>query len=129
LDLPSGKLERMFDGWPLVYPRRPARRVVDPPVTVVVDLRLGLPTRLADMRRVPLFVRQDGLELVEIRPGFLVGWVQSTAGEWWGLVDVDLRTGSGRGHLIVRQLLPARAITADRARGKPEAKDPAPERR
>jgi hypothetical protein len=101
----------VFDQWPLVYPRRPARRVVDPPMAVVVDLRLGLPTRLGDMRRVPLFVRQDGLELVELRPGVLVGWVQSTAGDWWGLVDVDLRTGSSQGHLRVRQLLPASAIT------------------
>jgi hypothetical protein len=83
---------------------------VDPPIPVVVDLRLGLPTRLADMRRVPLFVRQDGLELVDVRPGVLVGWVQSTAGEWWGLVDVELRTGSGTGHLVIRQLLPSRAI-------------------
>lgn len=96
----------------MVYPRRPARRVVDPPRAVVVDLRLGLPTRLGDMRRVPLFLWSDGLRLGDVRPGLLVGWVQSTAGEWWGLVDVDLRTGSGHGRLVIRQLLPARAITA-----------------
>ena len=83
---------------------------MDPPRAVVVDLRLGLPTRLGDMRTVPLYLWSDGLRLGGVRPGELVGWVQSTAGEWWGLVDVDLRTGSGRGRLVVRQLLPARAI-------------------
>jgi len=102
----------VFDSWPVGYPLRPARRVVDPPRAVVGDLRLGLPTRLGDMRTVPLYLWSDGLRLGGVRPGEFVGWVQSTAGEWWGLVDVDLRTGSGRGRLVVRQLLPARAIAA-----------------
>lgn len=64
------------------------------------------------IRTVPRYLWSDGLRLSGVRPGELAGWAQSTAGEWRGPVDVDPRTGSGRGRLVVRQLLPARAIAA-----------------
>jgi len=89
--------------------------LVTPPCRVVVNLLTGLPNRLADFRNVALFTRVDGLELTRPRVGMLVAWVQQTSGRWWGLVELEFVTGSGRGRLRVRQLFPASALTPPHA--------------
>jgi len=119
-------LEHVFDDCPVVHPQRPTRRLVSPPCRVVVNLLTGLPNRLADFRNVALFTRVDGLELTRPRVGVLVAWVQQTSGRWWGLVELEFVTGSGRGRLRVRQLFSASALTP--APAEPESPTPVHDR-
>jgi hypothetical protein len=100
----------VFEQWPVVYPQRPTRRVVHPAQPVAVSLLDALPGRLPDLRRVPLYVRVDGLELTRPCAGLLHAWIRQTTGAWWGLVELELRTGNDQGRFRTRQLIPASAL-------------------
>ncbi|MCX4098350.1 hypothetical protein [Nocardia sp. alder85J] len=55
-------------------------------------------------------IKAGGLDLTPTVPGLLHAWVRATDGTWFGLVEVVIHTGNGRGRLRVTQLCPPEAI-------------------
>ncbi|MDO3014637.1 hypothetical protein P5V34_11630 [Mycobacteroides abscessus subsp. abscessus] len=102
----------MFDGWVGDLPPR-ARRVVDPPRAVRVDLTrmIAAPDEAFRLDTVPMWTKLYGVNVSCEVTGYLDGWVKSTRGSWLALVTVDIPTGNGSAHLRIRQLCPVRALT------------------
>lgn len=84
----------MFEDWPAMFDP-PARREVDPPQPVTVNLARAVARTPAKLGNgVPLRVRAGGLDLDRRVPGLLCAWARVSTGEWlcWGdglLLTVD----------------------------------------
>ncbi|MFI1919370.1 hypothetical protein [Nocardia sp. NPDC020380] len=90
------------------------RRVVDPPVPVLVDLGAAVPTN-GPFRKdsVSLRIKSAALDLSATVPGLLYAWAQCTDGTWLGLVGYAIPTANRRGRVEARQWTPARALSPD----------------
>ncbi|MCX4097709.1 hypothetical protein [Nocardia sp. alder85J] len=102
----------MFEEWPDSFDP-PLRRVIDPPLPVAVHLPTALPTPAPKgfgQNKIAMRIKAGGIDLMGTTPGLLRAWVRASEGTWFGLVEVVLRTGNGRGRLRVTQLCPAAAI-------------------
>jgi hypothetical protein len=103
----------MFDEWPEEFSPS-LRRVVEPPLPVVVDLGQAISTQRATFgakKSVPLRVSSGGLRLAGNVPGLLHAWARAWNGVWLGLVEFTASTGNGRGQLIFRQWCPEHSLT------------------
>jgi hypothetical protein len=106
----------MFEEWPDPFN---LRRVLDPPVPVLVDLDTIFPTG-ADIGRpfgrnqIAMGIKAGGLVVTGQTPGRLHAWARATDGTWLGLVDFVLTTGNQQGREPARQWVPARALRATR---------------
>jgi len=111
---PSPIIERMFDDlfgdWPEAFPDTPARIQVRPPRPVDVDLGAILPADPHATRSTILRIRAACLDLTGTTPGQLLAWVRLTDATWIALVEVTATTGNRRGHLPIRQWVPAHAV-------------------
>ncbi|WP_280316607.1 hypothetical protein [Nocardia wallacei] len=102
----------MFETWPDEFTPS-LRRVVDPPMPVLVDLSKAIPTVAPNgfgRDRVPMRVKVGGLNLTATVPGRLHGWARCTDGSWVGLVEFVALTGNEHGRLPVAQLVPRQAL-------------------
>jgi hypothetical protein len=95
-------LEYVFDNG------RRARRPVDPPVDVLVDL-----TQLVPLERIrwgsdtPLWVRNHGLGIEPVRAR-LLEWVLTATGDWCGVCQITVSVDGAQLHLV--QLVPRSAL-------------------
>ena len=73
----------MFEDWPVTTQPSP-RRVVDPPLPVIVDLSriIDNPDDQFPRDAVPMHVKAEGLEFLAQVPGLLHAWARSTRGGW-----------------------------------------------
>lgn len=86
-----------------------ARRVVDPPRSVVVDVgRWMPPTRIRWGAATPLWMRTRGVPLSDRVPARLVEWWVTSAGDWYGRCQVTLRVDGE--DVSLDQLIPESAI-------------------
>lgn len=87
-------------------------RVLDSPRPVWVDpARLWGPTRTRWGKDTPIWLRKAGLDLRDPLPGLLFEWWQTMAGDWCGLVTVQVRVGGEGEHTAeLTMLLPESAI-------------------
>lgn len=100
----------MFEEWPSSFERR-LRHELDPPVPVVVDLAVAIPTPGGRFRdSLPLAVTQGGLQVSDRVPGMLLAWARTTTGAWIGLVEAVIVTGSRQGRVPIRQWCSAAAL-------------------
>ena len=91
----------------------PTRLVVDPPLSVLVDLTQAMRNPDDEFRcdRVSMRVKFEGISTKDsATQGLLRAWMQTTAGGWWGLVAFELRTGNGHGRVSIEQWCPARSL-------------------
>lgn len=101
----------MFQDWPVRHTPEP-RKTFDPPLPVTVDLGRAFARTPRSMRQgLALRVKAEGIALVGDAPGLLRVWIRTTAGDWIGLCDIELRTGNGHGTIHVQQWCPSNAIT------------------
>ena len=104
--------KHMFEEW-LCLGDPPTRRVVDPPIAVVVNVSTVMDNPDDKFRsdNVSMRVKMEGISTnCEVTRGLLHAWVQSTRGGWWGLMSFELATGNGKGRLAMRQWCPARSF-------------------
>ncbi|MBH0776560.1 hypothetical protein [Nocardia bovistercoris] len=89
------------------------RRVVDPPLPVLVDLGMAIPTHGASFRAeaVTMRVKAGGLHVAGSVPGLLYAWARTTDGSWLGLVGFAIGTGNRKGRVEVRQWCAAQALS------------------
>ncbi|GAB4590267.1 hypothetical protein [Nocardia sp. IFM 10818] len=101
----------MFEKWPEQFTPS-LRRAVDPPVAVLVDLGVAIPTDGHVFRRdeLPMRVKAGGLSLSGLVPGRLWAWARVNDGSWLGLVSFTVSTGNDHGRLEMTQWCPARAL-------------------
>lgn len=102
----------MFEEWP-VEMTPPTRRVVEPPIPVLVDLTriLKNPDDRFGRNEVSMRVKAEGLDFCLQVSGYLRAWAQSTQGGWLALVTCDVPTGNGKGKLPITQWCPANSVT------------------
>lgn len=102
----------MFDDWPDSF-EPTARRVVDPPVAVTVDLGLAIPTAGSKFgaNELPMRVRAGGLRVSGQVPGTLFAWARTSSGDWLGLAEFTISTANERGRLPMKQWCSQRALT------------------
>jgi len=100
----------LFGDWPEAFPDTPARIQVRPPLPVDVDLGAILPADPHATRSTILRIRAACLDLTGTTPGQLLAWVRLTDATWIALVEFTATTGNRRGHLPMRQWVPARAV-------------------
>jgi hypothetical protein len=86
-------------------------RVVDPPKLVWVRLAQVLPPARFGMDRVPLRVRQSGIDISATVPGVLVSWHQTITGDWWAKVRIEVTNRGQRAQMDLTQLVPAKAVS------------------
>ena len=106
-------MARMFERWPVSFTPT-TRRMVDPPLSVTIDLGY----LIDDFAEAPfradaisMRVKSEGLHLNGRVPGQIHAWAKTTRGTWIGLVSCEVRTGNGNGCLDIRQWCSAKAIT------------------
>ncbi|MEC3952897.1 hypothetical protein VMT65_07635 [Nocardia sp. CDC153] len=101
----------MFEYWSEEFTAS-QRRVVDPPMPVLVDLSVAIPT-FGPFRRdaVSLRIKSGALDLTATVPGLLYAWAQCTDSSWVGLVGFAIPTANKRGRIETRQWTPARALS------------------
>lgn len=102
----------MFEVW-VQEPEDSLLRIFDPPVPVVVDLGIAIPTYARAFRRdqISLRVKAGGLQIAGTVPGMLHAWVRATDGAWLGLVQCVVTAPNGRGRLTVQMLCSAKAVS------------------
>ncbi|WP_280507281.1 hypothetical protein [Nocardia flavorosea] len=103
----------MFDSWCDEF-SEPLRRVLDPPIPVLVNWGIALAGEPnAGFRREGLSMRTKaaGLDTTATVPGQLHCWARTTTGAWIGLVSTAIPTGNRGGYVETRQWCPARALT------------------
>lgn len=77
----------MFGSW-----SHKARRAVDPPQHVVVQMAYAFPSDRVDWGKgTPLWLRAAGLPISAEIPGHLTEWWQSSTGRWWARVEFTVR--------------------------------------
>ncbi|MGV9668405.1 hypothetical protein [Nocardia niigatensis] len=101
----------MFEYWSEEFTAA-QRRVVDPPMPVLVDLSVAIPTH-GPFRKdaVSLRIKTGALDLDATVPGLLYAWAQCTDGTWIGLVGFAIPAANGRGRIEARQWTPACALS------------------
>ncbi|MGW4125784.1 hypothetical protein [Nocardia sp. NPDC004711] len=101
----------MFEYWSEEFTAA-QRRVVDPPVPVLVDLSVAIPTS-GPFRRdaVSMRIKSGALDLTATVPGLLYAWAQCTDGTWIGLVGFAIPTANKRGRIETRQWTPGNALS------------------
>ncbi|OZD70586.1 hypothetical protein CH263_06430 [Rhodococcus sp. 06-1059B-a] len=93
----------MFAGWPVAF-QPPTRRVVDPPVPVLVDVSRAFGHQFsADASALPLKVRAEGLATDLKVQGVLHAWARTSKGEWLCCLSFRVPTGNGMGFLDVER--------------------------
>lgn len=86
------------------------RRVVDPPVPVVVDVLLAIgQSGERPANELPLRVRAEGLNVDCRVPGLLSAWARTVGGGWLAYLTFSIPTGNGLGALRVAQWCPSAA--------------------
>lgn len=101
----------MFEYWSDEFSSS-LRRVVDPPLPVLVDLGVAFPTQGTFRKEgVSLRVKAGGLLISGAVPGLLYAWARTTDGTWLGLVGFAVVTGNRQGRIEVRQWCSARALS------------------
>ncbi|MFG1796671.1 hypothetical protein [Nocardia sp. NPDC049149] len=120
----------MFDRWPDEFSPS-LRRVLDPPMPVVVDLGQAIPTHRAKFGTggVPLRVSSGGLRLTGTVPGVLYAWARAWDGVWLGLCEFTVHTGNDRGQLDMRQWCPEHSLTPSPAKANNDYRDRSDSRR
>ncbi|MQY28757.1 hypothetical protein [Nocardia aurantia] len=108
----------MFETWPEIFSPS-MRRVVDPPVPVLVELGVAIartPGGRFGRDTLPMRVKAGGLDLSRTVPGRLLAWARCSDGSWLGLVEFMIATGNDRGRIAVTQWCGARALRPDPGR-------------
>lgn len=103
----------IFDAWPTTF-EPPTRRIVDPPMTVNVNVALAIGRSGSGRFRdtTPLKVRAEGLAMDTTVEGTLFAWARTGTGDWLAAVSFSILTGNKKGRLdLDRQWCPAAAIT------------------
>lgn len=103
----------MFEYWSDEFSES-LRRVVDPPKQVLLDLSIAIGPPQGAFRKdeVSLRIKQAGLDLTEVVPGWLYAWAQCTDGSWIGLVGFAIPTSQkGKGRIETKQWCAMRAIS------------------
>lgn len=105
-------IESVFDTWSDEF-SAPLRRVLDPPIPVLVNWSVALAEPSAGFRRDGLSMRTKaaGLDTTATVPGQLHCWARTTTGAWIGLVTTAIPTGNRGGYVQTRQWCPAPALT------------------
>ncbi|WP_233434637.1 hypothetical protein [Nocardia yamanashiensis] len=107
----------MFEKWPEQFTPS-MRRPVDPPLAVLVDLGVAIPTDGVFRRdHLPMRVKAGGLNLSGRVSGRLHAWARVNDGSWLGLVSLSVSTGNDHGRLDITQWCPARALVLPGAIG------------
>ncbi|WP_280456754.1 hypothetical protein [Nocardia carnea] len=105
----------MFETWSDEF-SAPLRRVVDPPIPVLVDLGIVLVSDPSFRRNgVSMRTRAAGLDTAATVPGLLHAWARSTTGAWIGWVRFAIPTANRQGWLETRQWCPRHALTKNEA--------------
>ncbi|MBJ8342756.1 hypothetical protein JGU71_28090 [Antrihabitans sp. YC3-6] len=100
----------MFETWPYVF-EPPPRHVVDPPMSVSVNLAVAIARIPPRHNSRPLRVRAEGLSLDEVVPGKLWAWARVSTGEWLCLLSFRAPTGNGKAYLEMKQWCPAESAS------------------
>jgi hypothetical protein len=103
----------VFESWSDEF-SAPLRRVLDPPIPVLVDWAVALGDEMGrGFRRdeVSMRAKRAGLDTTATVPGQLHAWARATTGAWIGLVTTAIPTGDRGGYVQARQWVPARALT------------------
>ncbi|WP_330185998.1 hypothetical protein OHB26_39515 (plasmid) [Nocardia sp. NBC_01503] len=106
----------MFEYWDGDFAAA-SRRVIDPPMPVLVALGTALPPQ-GGLRRdeISLRIKSSALDLATTVPGWLYAWAQCTDASWIGLTLFAIPTADGRGRIETRQWVPARALSRPKPR-------------
>lgn len=101
----------MFEKWPEQFDST-QRRVVDPPMPVLVNTAIVFSTRPRQFgfRGVVMRIRMGGLRLDDRTPGLLHAWALVNDGSWLGLTTFTVYTGNGFGQLDMQQWCPQHAL-------------------
>jgi hypothetical protein len=91
------------------YPRR-ALHVVDPVMSVEIEVAQWLPDNKPRWAERPIWLRVAGLDN-HPAPGLLHAWVRTSRNDWFGVVSVELRSQRGQLRLVLPyQLVPSGAL-------------------
>ncbi|MEU4841705.1 hypothetical protein [Nocardia testacea] len=102
----------MFENWADDF-SAPLRRVVDPPMPVLVELSAAIPSASAFSPRneISMRAKSAGLDTTSTAPGLLYAWARCTNGSWLGFVHFAIPAGGRRGHVEARQWCPAHSLS------------------
>ena len=101
----------LYENWPTTF-EPPTRRIVDPPMPVLVSVALTVAGAAGGSFRdgTKLKVRAEGLAMDIKVQGTLHAWVKTTRGQWLCSLSYRVPTGNGAGFLQVdQQWCPAEA--------------------
>ncbi len=107
---PSASVELMFDpleGWPETLGNG---RLVDPPLTVTVDLGALFPPGPGQSNTQPLRISKGGLAVTGYAAGELLAWARTTSGAWIGCVRFVVEPANKLGQVPMLQWMPSTSI-------------------
>lgn len=104
-------MSELYENWPTTF-EPSVRRIVDPPVPVLVNVSLTVAGAAGGSFRdgTPLKVRAEGLAMDIKVQGTLHAWAKTARGQWICSLSYRIPTGNDMGFLQVdRQWCPAEA--------------------
>lgn len=102
----------LYENWPVTF-EPPARRIVDPPMPVLVNVAMTIAggSGAGSFRNdTPLKVRAEGLAIDLKVQGLLHAWAKTVTNQWVCCLSFRIPTGNGAGYLqLENQWCPATA--------------------